>query len=215
MRACIHCCILQKSIQLDSSLSSTRALSWPLRVPLALQTAKAIRALHSSCPPIVHRNIRAMNLFISRNWNTRLWEFGLARHVQDTEMLVAPPRKSNLSSIPEIEPFVGDADCRSADSAAVFSTLTKPETDVLSLGVLLLEIISGRNARDAVECGLHSLSSLINWALPLIKRRKALAICDPRIKFPLCTTALKHMATIAGRCVHPPDSKLHTAAVNA
>jgi hypothetical protein len=130
-------------------------------------------------------------------------------------MLVAPSRKSNLSSIPEIEPFAGDADCRSADSAGVFSTLINPETDVLSFGVLLLKIISCRNARDAVECGLHSLSSLIGWALPLIKRGKALALCDPGIKFPLCTTDFKHMATIAGRCVHSPDSKLHTAAVNA
>ncbi|KAH9575953.1 hypothetical protein CY35_01G137600 [Sphagnum magellanicum] len=156
-----------------------------------------------------------MNLFINRNWNTRLREFGLACHAQDTEMLVAPPRKSNLSSVPEIELFVADADCRSADSAAVFSTLINPEIDVLNFGVLLLEIISGGNARDAVECGLHSLSSLIGWALPLIKRRKALAICDPGIKFLLCTTALKHMATIARRCMHPPDSKLHTAAVNA
>jgi len=42
-----------------------------------------------------------MNLFINWNWNTKLWEFGLVRHVQDTEIMVVPPRKSNLFSIPE------------------------------------------------------------------------------------------------------------------
>lgn len=55
MRACIHCCILQKAFSwiAPPPPSSTTALSWPLRVHLALQTAKAIRSLRSSCPPIV------------------------------------------------------------------------------------------------------------------------------------------------------------------
>ncbi|CAM6074155.1 unnamed protein product [Sphagnum tenellum] len=212
---------------------TTTLLSWPLRVHLALQTAKALRALHSSSPPIVHRNIRAMNVFIDRNWNARLGEFGFARHVlQDTEedLLVAAaaafpsPRKTHLSSIPEsmsCEPAAESccdhkSNCRSStadqcsasssssgSAATVFRTL---ETDVLSFGVLLLEIITGKNAMSQnPDC---SLSSLIDWALPLIKQGNTLAICDPRIRLPppLCIPALNHMATIAARCLLRPTS---------
>ncbi|KAH9554575.1 hypothetical protein CY35_08G070500 [Sphagnum magellanicum] len=213
--------------------SRTTLLSWPLRVHLALQTAKALRALHSSSPPIVHRNIRAMNVFIDRNWNARLGEFGFARHVlQDAEedLLVAAaaavpsPRKTHLSSIPEsmsCEPAAESccdhkSNCRSCtadqcsggssssgSAATVFRTL---ETDVLSFGVLLLEIITGKNAMSQnPDC---SLSSLIDWALPLIKQGNTLAICDPRIRLPppLCIPALNHMATIAARCLLRPTS---------
>jgi serine/threonine protein kinase len=199
----------------DTSPESSTTLSWPLRVHLALQTAKALRALHSSSPPIVHRNIRAMNVFIDRSWNARLGEFGLARRAvsQDTAELIAPARKSNLSSIPESSEPETDAaaaahDCgrSAADSGAgVFRIVINPETDVLSFGVLLLEIISGKNAMSLnADC---SLSSLVDWALPLIKQGNALAICDPRIRLPLCATALKHMATIAARCLRPTGSR--------
>ncbi|KAH8968955.1 hypothetical protein BDL97_02G010300 [Sphagnum fallax] len=181
----------------SSSRSSCTTLSWPLRVHLALQTAKALRALHSSSPPIVHRDIRAMNVFIDRNWNARLGEFGLARHpVQDRRSCAAaatPARKSNLSSIPETsEPET---------EAAAAPALINPETDVLSFGVLLLEMISGKNAMSLnADCSLYTL---VEWALPLIKQGNVLAICDPRIKLPLCATALKHMAAIAVRCLRP------------
>jgi serine/threonine protein kinase len=181
----------------DDVRSSCTTLSWPLRVHLALQTAKALRALHSSSPPIVHRDIRAMNVFIDRNWNARLGEFGLARHhVQDRRSCAAaatPARKSNLSSIPETsEPET---------EAAAAPALINPETDVLSFGVLLLEMISGKNAMSLnADCSLYTL---VEWALPLIKQGNALAICDPRIKLPLCATALKHMAAIAVRCLRP------------
>ncbi|CAM6042523.1 unnamed protein product [Sphagnum compactum] len=187
----------EDDVSSSSSTSSCTTLSWPLRVHLALQTAKALRALHSSSPPIVHRDIRAMNVFIDRNWNARLGEFGLARHhVQDRRSCAAaatPARKSNLSSIPETsEPET---------EAAAAPALINPETDVLSFGVLLLEIISGKNAMSLnADCSLYSL---VEWALPLIKQGNALAICDPRIKLPLCATALKHMAAIAVRCLRP------------
>ncbi|KAH9570086.1 hypothetical protein CY35_02G021600 [Sphagnum magellanicum] len=200
----------EDDVSSSSSTSSCTTLSWPLRVHLALQTAKALRALHSSSPPIVHRDIRAMNVFIDRNWNARLGEFGLARHhVQDRRSCAAaatPARKSNLSSIPETSESETEAAaavdcCSSRSTAAAASALINPETDVLSFGVLLLELISGKNAMSLnADCSLYTL---VEWALPLIKQGNALAICDPRIKLPLCATALKHMAAIAVRCLRP------------
>jgi serine/threonine protein kinase len=73
------------------------SLSWPMRVKLAVDIAKAIRALHASNPPIVHRNLRTTNVFLDRDGSARLGDFGLAKIVPE---LAEPPRRSNLISIP-------------------------------------------------------------------------------------------------------------------
>lgn len=182
------------------------SLSWPIRVHLVLQVARALRALHASSPPIVHRNIKSRNVFIDRHWNARLGDFGLARCVYEAE----PPRRSNLSSIPEIE---------SAEEVSTFSLACLEEldmehdtsahistkTDVFAFGMLLLEMMSGRDA-VSLDDDLAPFS-LLEWALPLIKQVNIAAICDSRIKPPHVAAAVKHMATIAARCVRPLGSR--------
>lgn len=195
-------------------------LSWPMRVQLALQIAKAIRALHASSPPIVHRNIKSMNVFIDRNWNARLGDFGLARCCVPAEDFIPEPtrKSSNLSSIPEIETeelgvaryrysSIGfytveeklDLECEANNS------FLSVKTDVFSFGMLLLEIMSGRSAVDLDED--FTPFSLLDWALPLIKNGNAMAVCDTRIKPPQHAAAVKHMAAIAAQCVRSSSSR--------
>lgn len=45
---------------------------------MALHTARAIDILHSSCPPVIHRDIKSANVLINQNFNARLGNFGLA-----------------------------------------------------------------------------------------------------------------------------------------
>ncbi|KAF7824613.1 serine/threonine-protein kinase-like protein [Senna tora] len=63
----------------------------PIR--LALQTAKAIDTLHSSTPPVIHRDIKSANVLIDRNYNARLGDFGLALrgHEDDYRLRSTPP----------------------------------------------------------------------------------------------------------------------------
>ncbi|KAE8697489.1 Detected protein of unknown function [Hibiscus syriacus] len=51
------------------------------------------------------------------------------------------------------------------------------KTDVFSFGILLLEIISGRKAIDVA----YSPPSIVDWAIPLIKKGKIVPVYDPRI----------------------------------
>lgn len=200
--------------------AETMCLSWPMRVQLALQIAKAIRALHASSPPIVHRNIKSMNVFIDRNWNARLGDFGLARCcVPAEDFILEPPRKSsNLSSIPEIETEeLGGARYQYSSigtytveekldlECEVNNSLLSSKTDVFSFGMLLLEIMSGRSAVALDED--FTPFSLLDWALPLIKNGNAMAVCDTRIKPPQHPAAVKHMAAIAARCVRSSSSR--------
>ncbi|CAN1316587.1 Serine/threonine-protein kinase-like protein At3g51990 [Linum perenne] len=71
------------------------------------------------------------------------------------------------------------------------------KTDVFSFGILLLEIISGRKAIDVG----HSPPSIVDWAIPLVKKGKLGLIYDPRIP-PLKDPLIKrHLALIACKCV--------------
>ncbi|XP_043714509.1 serine/threonine-protein kinase-like protein At3g51990 [Telopea speciosissima] len=58
--------------------NSSRPPNWGRRIRLALQTAEAIDTLHSSIPPVIHRDIKSANMLIDRNFNARLGDFGLA-----------------------------------------------------------------------------------------------------------------------------------------
>jgi len=143
-------------------------------------------------------------VFIDRDWNARLGDFGLARCVQETE---PPRRSSNLTSIPEIDTEEGAArfSVGLEDFVDENPSHISTKTDVFNFGMLLLEIISGRSA---VSLNVDFTPfSLLDWALPLIKQDNAMAICDTRLKPPQVTATIKQMATIASRCVRPSGSR--------
>lgn len=181
------------------------SLSWPMRVKLAVDIAKAVRALHASSPPIVHCNLRSTNIFLDRDGRARLGDFGVAKILN--EQAEEPPRRSALISIPELgteEDYgrhssagLDDFDVEETSSSSSESRIS-PKTDVYSFGILLLEIISGRPDPPR---------ELLNWALPLIKHGHSMAICDPSIApFP-DNVAVRIMANTASRCVRSSSAR--------
>ena len=163
--------------------STARPPSWGRRIRLALQTAKAIDTLHSSFPPVIHRDIKSANVLIDRNYNARLGDFGLALrgHVDDYRLRSTPP----AGTMGYLDPGYVTPDNLST------------KTDVFSFGILLLEIISGRKAIDVG----HSPPSIVDWAIPLIKKGKLSGVYDPRIVPPKDMVVRKQLVVIAGKCV--------------
>ncbi|XP_022982634.1 serine/threonine-protein kinase-like protein At3g51990 [Cucurbita maxima] len=163
--------------------SGTRPLYWGRRIRLALQTAKAIETLHASNPPVIHRDIKSANVLIDRNYNARLGDFGLAiqGHADDYRLRSTPP----AGTMGYLDPCYVTPDNLST------------KTDVFSFGILLLEIISGRKAIDVG----YSPPSIVDWAVPLIKKGKLMAIYDPRIAPPKDPIVTKQLAVIAAKCV--------------
>lgn len=80
-------------------------LSWVMRIHLALQIAKGILALHSSSPPIIHRDIKSSNVLIDEKWNAKLGDFGLALrgHIEDMLKTSTPPAGTMGYLDPEYE----------------------------------------------------------------------------------------------------------------
>ncbi|KAJ0809956.1 putative protein kinase RLK-Pelle-CR4L family [Helianthus annuus] len=157
--------------------------NWGRRIRLALHTAKAIETLHASVPPVIHRDIKSANILLDRNLNARLGDFGLALrcHVDDYRLLSTPP----AGTMGYLDPGYVTPDNLST------------KTDVFSFGILLLEIISGRKAIDVS----HSPPSIVDWAIPLIRRGKLLSVFDPRIPPPKDPMVRKQLAVIAAKCV--------------
>ncbi|KAK1427750.1 hypothetical protein QVD17_16444 [Tagetes erecta] len=163
--------------------------NWGRRIRLAVHIAKAIETLHSSNPPVIHRDIKSANVLIDRNFNARLGDFGLALrcHVNDYRLLSTPP----AGTMGYLDPGYVTPDNLST------------KTDVFSFGILLLEIISGRKAIDVS----HSPPSIVDWAIPLIRRGKLLSVFDPRIAPPKDGFVRKQLAVIAAKCVRSSREK--------
>lgn len=169
--------------------SSPRPPSWRRRVRWASQIAKAVESLHSSNPPVIHRDIKSSNVLLDGKWNARLGDFGLALrgHVEDVRVRCTPP----AGTLGYLDPgYLAPGD---------LST----KSDVFSFGILLLEMISGRNAIDVN----YSPPSVVDWAVPLIKHTNFSAICDPRIGEPEDPRVIRQLAVLAARCVRSTAEK--------
>eukprot|EP00249_Psilotum_nudum_P010496 c22574_g1_i2 orf=360-1742(-) len=169
----------------DILQNNAEQLNWPMRVHLSLQTAKAVLGLHKVSPPIIHRDIKSSNVLIDGNWNAKLGDFGLALSVSSG--LLRPPAGTLGYLDPEYT------------TPQMLST----KNDVFSFGILLLEIMSGRNPIDL----RYNPPNILDWALPLIKNGKALAICDSRLCPLRDASTFKLMAYIAARCVRNSSAR--------
>lgn len=169
---------------LDQLLHSARPPpNWGRRIRFALQTAQAIHTLHSANPTVIHRDIKSANVMIDGNFNARLGDFGLALRCHgDGYHLKSTPPAGTMGYL---------------DPGYVTPDNLSTKTDVFSFGILLLEIISGRKAIDVN----YSPPSIVDWAIPLIRKGKLLAIYDPRIEPPKDPSMRKHLAVIAAKCV--------------
>lgn len=161
---------------------SPRPPSWGRRLKLALQTARAVDILHSSAPPVIHRDIKSANVLIDRNFNARLGDFGLALRCVDDYRLRSTPPAGTMGYL---------------DPCYLTPDNVSTKTDVFSFGILLLEIISGRKALDMA----NSPPSVVDWAIPLIRRGKFLAVYDPRVPPPRDAAVRKMLAVVAAKCV--------------
>ncbi|XP_073125888.1 serine/threonine-protein kinase-like protein At3g51990 [Henckelia pumila] len=168
---------------------SRKPPGWVKRTRFALQVARAVQFLHASNPPIIHRDIKSSNILIDAKFSSRLSDFGLSLrgHVEDVKVRSTPPAGTFGYLDPE---YLAPGD---------LST----KSDVFSFGILMLEIITGRNAIDVN----YSPPSVVDWAVPAIKLGDFSGICDLRIGPPRDWESLRRMSVLAARCVRSTAAK--------
>ncbi|XP_042505335.1 probable inactive receptor kinase RLK902 [Macadamia integrifolia] len=105
-------------------------LSWVIRSGIALGVARGIEYLHARGSNISHGNIKSSNILLTKSYDARVSDFGLAHLVGPTS---TPNRVAGYRA-PEV------TDARKVSQKA----------DVYSFGVLLLELLTGKPPTHAL-----------------------------------------------------------------
>ncbi|XP_024177063.1 putative serine/threonine-protein kinase [Rosa chinensis] len=119
-------------------------LDWRVRKEICIEIARGLVHIHEEVKPhIVHRDIKASNILLEKNFHPRISDFGLSK--------LFPEHVSHITT--RVAGTLGYI----APEYAVTGHLTR-KSDVYSYGVLILQIVSGRSAVDFdLELGEHYL----------------------------------------------------------
>jgi serine/threonine protein kinase len=114
--------------------SGDPVLDWPTRKQVALGTARGLEYLHEHCnPKIIHRDVKAANVFLDEDFEAVVGDFGLAKLVD--------VRKTNVTT--QVRGTMGYI------APEYLSTGKSSErTDVFGYGVMMLELVTGQRAID-------------------------------------------------------------------
>lgn len=106
-------------------------LNWKARLRISIDIANGLQYIHEHTrPQVVHKDIKSSNILLDTNMRAKIANFGLARsgcnaitmHIVGTQGYIAPE-------------YLTDG-------------VVSPKMDVFSFGVVLLELLSGREAID-------------------------------------------------------------------
>ncbi|XP_058771591.1 putative serine/threonine-protein kinase [Vicia villosa] len=149
-----------------SKKSSSIKLEWRKRSAICVGTAKGLAYLHEELAQhIVHRDIKASNVLLDKDFNPKIGDFGMAKLFPD--------------DITHISTRIAGTTGYLAPEYALGGQLTK-KADVYSFGVLILEIISGKSSSKTNWDGSHKF--LLEWAWQLHEDEKWLDLVDQDMK---------------------------------
>lgn len=152
--------------------SSSVINSWKMRIKISLDAARGIEYLHNyAVPPIIHRDIKSSNILLDSNWIARVSDFGLS-------LLMGPETDRDFSRPMKAAGTVGYID----PEYYGLNVLTA-KSDVYGLGVVLLELLTGKRAifRAGEEDGSSNPMSVVDYAIPAILGGELSKILDPRV----------------------------------
>lgn len=166
------------------------ALTWHLRIKIALDVARGLEYLHEHChPPVIHRDLKSSNILLDSNFNAKLSDFGLA-------ILDGTQKKSQI----KLSGTLGYV----APEYLLDGKLTD-KSDVYAFGVVLLELLLGRKPMEGPSSP-HGQST-VSWAMPqLTDRTKLPNIVDPVIRNAMDMNHLYQVAAVALLCIQPEPS---------
>ncbi|XP_054794743.1 probable leucine-rich repeat receptor-like protein kinase At1g68400 [Prosopis cineraria] len=135
-------------------------LDWTTRLKIAAGAARGVAFIHSSCKSLklTHGNIKSTNILLDKAGNARVADFGLSIFAGPT----AP--KSNGYRAPEA------LDCRRCTQ----------KSDVYSLGVVMLEILTGKcpSSVDGGGYGGSAVVDLPRWVQSVVREEWTAEVFD-------------------------------------
>ncbi|XP_061346769.1 probable LRR receptor-like serine/threonine-protein kinase At1g06840 isoform X2 [Gastrolobium bilobum] len=118
------------------SVHSKEPLSFPMRLKMAIGSAKGLLYLHTEAdPPIFHRDVKASNILLDSKFTAKVADFGLSR------LAPVPDIEGNL---PGHVSTVVKGTPGYLDPEYFLTHKLTDKSDVYSLGVVFLELVTGR-----------------------------------------------------------------------
>ncbi|XP_039062161.1 LEAF RUST 10 DISEASE-RESISTANCE LOCUS RECEPTOR-LIKE PROTEIN KINASE-like 1.2 [Hibiscus syriacus] len=161
------------------------ALSWDIRLEIAIETANALRYLHAS--DTIHRDVKTNNILLDNNFRVKVADFGLSR--------IFPIHVTHVTTAPQGTPGYVDPEYHQC-----YQLTSK--SDVFSFGVVLIELISSKRAVDIMR-HRHEIN-LWNMAINKIQNGALHELVDPSLGFETNNKVRKTItgvAEVAFRCL--------------
>nr|XP_029117701.1 probable serine/threonine-protein kinase At1g01540 [Elaeis guineensis] len=165
-------------------------LTWDIRMNIILGTAKGLTYFHEGLEPkVVHRDIKSSNILLDKQWNPKVSDFGLAKLLGSERSYVTT---RVMGTFGYVAPEYASAG------------MLNERSDVYSFGILIMEIISGRNP---VDCS----GPPVEVSMDLLHTRSLLSltegVLDPKLPEKPSSRALKRALLVALRCADPDAQK--------
>ncbi|XP_066308379.1 probable LRR receptor-like serine/threonine-protein kinase At3g47570 [Miscanthus floridulus] len=150
---------LNRWLHMESGMPTlNNTLSLAQRLDIAVDIMDALDYLHNHCQsPIIHCDLKPSNILLAEDMSARVGDFGISRIISESESMILQNSNSTIGirgSIGYVAPEYGEG-----SSITTFG-------DVYSLGILLLEIFTGRSPTDDMFRGSMDLHKFSEDALP-------------------------------------------------
>jgi len=174
--------------RLYGEASKRKVLDWPTRLSVCIGAARGLVYLHNFAGRcIIHRDIKSSNILLDHSMCGKVADFGFSKY---------EPQEGDSNPSMEVRGTAGYLDPEYY-STQVLST----RSDVFSFGVVLLEIVTGREPLDVKRP--RDEWSLVEWAKPYIREYKIEEMVDPGIKGQYCSEAMWRVLEVALVCTEP------------
>ena len=146
---------------------------------------------HFSDYKLVHGDIKSRNVLLNSGFEPEISDYGIAHLLKDT---TRRPRGALGYAAPE--------DLKGEEN------LTK-SSDVFSFGVLILELVTGKNPAEKVLADSQKLN-LVEWARNLVIGGKMERLIDPKLNCDYNSEDLEMLLNIAIMCTQDkPENRLN------
>ncbi|KFK42056.1 hypothetical protein AALP_AA2G205700 [Arabis alpina] len=147
------------------------ALPWDTRLKIAIEAAQGLNFLHNSEKSVIYRDFKASNILLDSNFDAKLSDFGLAKHGPINGFSHVTTR------------VMGTRGYAAPEYMATGHLYVR--SDVYGFGVVLLELLTGLRTIDPNRPS--SQQNLVEWAKPVLQKKKIQKMMDPRLeqKYPL------------------------------
>ncbi|KAI8558015.1 hypothetical protein RHMOL_Rhmol04G0055800 [Rhododendron molle] len=140
-------------------------LDWLTRYKICIGIARGLAYLHEEARlKIVHRDIKATNVLLDKNFNAKISDFGLAKLDEEDNTHISTRIAGTYGYM--------------APEYAMLGYLTD-KADVYSFGIVALEIVSGRSITSYIT--QEDYLYLLDWALVLKKKGNLMELVDPKL----------------------------------